>query len=221
LSDVLSWIRGRRDKKIIGMLMNHMAIVQDVIESLMNGIKSLNEGRFKESQRLFDLCVVKEEEADRLRRQIVLELEKGELSAGDRSDLMMLLSKLDMIADWGKEAVRILGVIPYTLLPEELKDNIWEMLNKDYECVKALSECIKALLRAPREALESTRRVEELEEEADRIDLRSRSLMVKNAHRLPIGYITLLDDFLHAIENIADCAEDTADLVQAIAIRRI
>jgi len=198
-----------------------MLIVQDVIEKLMKGIDLLNKKQFEKGEKMLEICIKKEEEADYIRRRIVAELEKGEMPSDDRGDLMMLLSKLDLVADWGKEAVRILEIIPYVILPEELREGINEILQKDYECVKALSECIKALLYNPREALEKTRKVEEIEEEVDRIDLKCRSLMVKNAYRIPLGYLTLLDDLLHALENIADRAEDTADLVQAIAIRRI
>jgi len=218
---VLNWLRERRNKKIIEMLMHHMLIVQDVIEKLMKGIDLLNKKQFEKGEKMLEICIKKEEEADYIRRRIVAELEKGEIPSDDRGDLMMLLSKLDLVADWGKEAVRILEIIPYVILPEELREGINEILQKDYECVKALSECIKALLYNPREALEKTRKVEEIEEEVDRIDLKCRSLMVKNAYRIPLGYLTLLDDLLHALENIADRAEDTADLVQAIAIRRI
>ncbi len=218
---MLNWLRERRNKKIIEMLMHHMLIVQDVIEKLMKGIDLLNKKQFEKGEKMLEICIKKEEEADYIRRRIVAELEKGEMPSDDRGDLMMLLSKLDLVADWGKEAVRILEIIPYVILPEELREGINEILQKDYECVKALSECIKALLYNPREALEKTRKVEEIEEEVDRIDLKCRSLMVKNAYRIPLGYLTLLDDLLHALENIADRAEDTADLVQAIAIRRI
>lgn len=218
---MLNWLRERRNKKIIEMLMHHMLIVQDVIEKLMKGIDLLNKKQFEKGEKMLEICIKKEEEADYIRRRIVAELEKGEIPSDDRGDLMMLLSKLDLVADWGKEAVRILEIIPYVILPEELREGINEILQKDYECVKALSECIKALLYNPREALEKTRKVEEIEEEVDRIDLKCRSLMVKNAYRIPLGYLTLLDDLLHALENIADRAEDTADLVQAIAIRRI
>lgn len=163
----------------------------------------------------------KEREADYLRRMIIRELEKGELAPEEREDLMWLITRLDLVADWAKEVARILSILPFNELPEELRGNIEGTLRIISNCVQTLSLSIKALFEDPREAIQLTERVEELEEEVDRFDLENKRILIITASRLPSGYVTITDDFLHSIENIADAAEDAADVVQAIAIRKM
>ncbi len=218
---IAGWFRRQHRKQINQLLLKHLDATKDAVRELLRGIESLNSGRMEEGEQRLELCVRKEEEADYLRRMIVRELEKGELPPEEREDLMWLVARLDLVADWAKEATRILRIIPFEQLPEELRRNVCRTLTMVDKCVQALVLSVRRLFERPREALELTSRVEELEEEVDRLDLENRRLLVSMASCLPHGYVTVIDDFLHSIENIADAAEDTADVVQAIAIRRI
>ena len=153
---------------------------------------------------------------------MVTELSNRELYATERDDLMELVRAVDWIADWAREASRILVVIPFENLPETFKKSIVDMCRENYSCVKVLGECIHELSKNPKKALELADQVELFEEDLDDLYAVARSHFVELGDvGMTRGAMILLNEFMDAIETVADWCENTADVARAIAIRVI
>ena len=161
-------------------------------------------------------------EADRIRREMVTELSNRNLYANERDDLMELVRAVDWIADWAREASRLLLVIPFENLPEEYRKSIEDMCKEDYKCVNILEECIHELSKNPKKALELANEVELFEEDLDDLYSIARSRFVElDGNIMSRGATILLNEFMDSIETVADWCENTADIARDIAIRVI
>jgi predicted phosphate transport protein (TIGR00153 family) len=161
-----------------------------------------------------------EMQADELRRRMVEELTTSEMFPEERDDLMELVRAVDWIADWSKEAARILNVIPFEKSPDEIKVATLNMVRADVDCVKVLAQCVKVLPKNPKEALSLANQVEIMEENIDDLyNMVRKHFAVMEFPGFTVGTMILLNEFFDALETIADWCENTADIVRAIAVR--
>ncbi len=128
---------------------------------------------------------------------------------------------VDWVADWSKEAGRILVIIPFDKAPDEMKQAALNMCKANVDCVAVLGECVQSLHeKNPAKALNLADKVEILEEELDELYSIARYHLANLEYPgFSVGALILLNEFLDDVETIADWCENTADIVRAIAVR--
>ncbi|MEM2849190.1 MAG: DUF47 family protein, partial [Candidatus Bathyarchaeia archaeon] len=162
-----------------------------------------------------------EMEADYVRRAILNELSASELTPDDKAALMDLVRRIDWIADWAREAGRLMSIIRIGGLSEELKSVVLRMAGRVNECAHNVKSTVSLLLSDVEKSLENADRVERLEEEVDDIYEECRKLFVKmgSCKDATLGETIMVAQFLDALENVADWCENTVDQVRVIAVR--
>ena len=217
---LFGWIAPKRGEEVLKMVEDHLELTKNAVSSLYRLVESVSEER-DDVKQLYDSVSGLEMEADDLRRKMVDELTKGEMFPEERGDLMELVRAVDWIADWSKEAGRILIIIPFQKAPEEMKKAAQNMCKANLDCVIVLEKCIHELhTQNPKEALNLANQVELLEEELDELYSIARGyLATMEFPEFSTGALILLNMFLDALETVADWCENTADIVRAVAIR--
>jgi predicted phosphate transport protein (TIGR00153 family) len=202
------------------MVEDHLELTKNAVSSLYRLVESVSEER-DDIKQLYDSVSDLEMEADDLRRKMVDELTKGEMFPEERGDLMELVRAVDWIADWSKEAGRILIIIPFQKAPEEMKKAAQDMCRANLDCVTVLAKCIHELYnKNSKEAINLANQVELLEEELDELySIARRHLATMEFPEFSTGALILLNMFLDALETVADWCENTADIVRAVAVR--
>jgi predicted phosphate transport protein (TIGR00153 family) len=219
LSELVKWFENRRETKAIATVQRHLALTTGIIEDLEKAIRAAIRQDEKETQRCIERVANSENEADKLRRRVMDEISKGELSPADREDLMNLVKRVDMVADWSRESTRVLGAIPMEHVPTSFKDEFVEMVQSVKKCVVSLQKCVDRMIMKHEEALEAADAVEREEEEVDDIYEKTKRLLGKED--LPrAGIAVLVSQLFEAIEMIADSCEDVCDQVRVIMVRR-
>ncbi len=219
MSELVKWFEKRRETKALATIQRHLALTMGIIEDLEKAIVSATERDEKEMQRCVRRVAGSEKEADTLRRKVMDEVSKGELSPTDRADLMDLVKRVDMIADWSRESTRILGAIPMEHVPNSIKDEFIEIVKSVKECAFSLQKCVNKMMTKPEEALQVADDVERAEEKVDDIHEKARTLIGKED--LPrAGVAVLVSQLFEAIEMIADSCEDACDQVRVIMVRK-
>jgi predicted phosphate transport protein (TIGR00153 family) len=195
--------------------MTTMSIVND----LEKAVKAAVSNKTEKTKSLVDDITRAEKEADALRRKFMDELSQGELQPEDREDLMHLMKRVDMVADWCREATRLLNVIPMEEVPQTLKKASIEMVKGLKECALSLLRSIDKMVDNPEEALEAADEVERQEEKVDDLHENARRLLAKE-EKLKAGTAVLTSQLFEAIESAADSCEDTCDQIRIIIVRR-
>ena len=217
---LFGWVAPKRGEKVLDMVEEHLQLTYNAVDSLVRLVEAAtgdNEAKCKE---LFDSLSALEMRADELRREMVDELTKGEMFPEEREDLMELVRAVDWIADWSKEAGRILIIIPFETAPDEIKKAAQDMCKANLRCVTVLTKCVDQLQKDPKKAIDLANEVELLEEELDELYSIARGhFAVLEFPAFSTGSLILLNMFLDALETVADWCENTADIVRAVAVR--
>lgn len=218
---LFGWFAPKRGENVLNMVERHLALTQKAVLSLQLMVEKSGKSGQKDGNIIFTDISRFEREADELRRKMVEELTKGEMFPEERDDLMELVRAVDWIADWCKEAGRILRTIPFVKAPDSVKESTYHMVNANVDCVQVLIKSIKELPENPSQALSLADEVEMLEETID--DLYGAIRFHFSEEKFPefkTGELILMNEFFDALETIADWCENTADIVRAIAVRR-
>ncbi len=201
------------------MMQRHLATTIGAVEDLERAVKAAANNDEKKMKESIARVTDAEKEADRLRRDVMRELAHGELPPNDREDLMHLMKRIDMVADWSRESTRILSVISPRDIPENLKKAIIEMMKGTKECAIGLRKCVSRMTQKPEEALKGADSVERLEEAVDTLYENARKQLAKEA-KMKVGAAIMLSQLLDAIETVADWCENVCDQVRIIIVRR-
>ena len=219
MSELIKWFEKRRETKALATIQRHLALTTGIVEDLEKAIRAAIKKDEKELKRCIERMASSEKEADALRRKVIDDISKGELSPTDRVDLMDLVKRVDMIADWSRESSRILGAIPMEHIPNSIKDEFIEMVQSVKECAVSLQKCVNKMMTKPEEALQAADAVEREEEKIDDIHEKARALLGKE--EMPkAGIAVLVSQLFEAIEMIADACEDACDQVRVIMVRK-
>ncbi len=219
MSELIKWFAKRKETKALMTVQRHLALTTSIVEDLEKAIRASIKGDKKETERCISRVASSEREADGLRRNVMDEISTGELSPTDREDLMNLVKRVDMVADWSRESTRILGAIPMENVPASIKDESIEMIINVKECAVSLQKCVNSIMTKPEEALKAADTVERQEEKVDDIHEKARILLGKEDIQ-KAGVAVLIGQLFEAIEMIADSCEDACDQVRVIIVRK-
>jgi len=219
LSELLKWFEKRREAKVLTLMQRHLATTMSSVEDLEKAVEAAANGDEEEMKLCIERVTSGEREADKLRREIMVELAQGELPPEDREDLMHLTKRVDMVADWCRESTRVLAATPMKDMPDKLRKAAVKMMEGVRECAAALRRSISRMADKPEEALQAADEVERLEEKVDDLFENSRHLLAKE-EKLTIGAGILMNELYEAIEMVADWCENTCDQVRIIIVRR-
>lgn len=219
MSELIKWFAKRKETKALMTVQRHLALTTGIVEDLEKAMRASIKGDKKETERCIQRVASSEKEADGLRRNVMDEISTGELSPTDREDLMNLVKKVDMVADWSRESTRILGAIPMDNVPVSIKDESIEMVVNAKECAVSLQKCVNSIMKKPEEALKAADTVERQEEKVDDIHEKARILLGKEDIQ-KAGVAVLIGQLFEAIEMIADSCEDACDQVRVIIVRK-
>jgi len=219
LSELLRWFGRRREVKALDLMEKHLANAVSAVEDLERSIKAALNGDVEDMLRCIKRVAEAEKEADRLRRAIMDELASEVISPVGREDLMHLVKRVDMIADWSREATRILEAVPLKETPREVLEECLKMAHGARECAYAVRRAVNRLLERPEEALKEADVVERLEERVDELYMEARKVFARLAPECPsTPVLILLRDLMEAIENVADWCENSCDQIRVISV---
>lgn len=217
---LFGWFAPKRGEKVLEMVEDHLELTKRAVSDLYRMVEAASKGEEADSKAFFESLSQMEMKADTLRREMVEELTRSEMFPEEREDLMELVRAVDWVADWAREAGRILAIIPFHRVPKEMKTAAQNMCRANNDCVTVLAKCIDILPKDPREAINLANEVEVLEEEIDELySVARRHLATLEFEGFTTGALILLNMFLDALETVADWCENTADIVRAVAVR--
>lgn len=218
MSSLIKWFEKRREVKVVNMIENHLAATVSIVEDLERTLKAAIAQDENAMRRYIANVTKAEKEADMMRRQVMDQLSTGELPPNGRVDLMDLMKRIDMVADWSRESTRILNVLPMQKVPAALQESFLKMMEGSKTCAFALRKCVSKMIEKPSEALNAADEVERQEEKVDEIHENVRRLLVAET-KLEVGVAILANELLEALETIADWCEDSCDQVRVIIVR--
>lgn len=215
-----AWFEKRRRTKALDLAQEQITKAIDTVTLLNQAMQSVSQGKRKEATQSIETLFKVEEEVDRLRKEVFMELSKGAaLFADYREDLLHLVKRLDTLADHVKDAARCIEMLGETQFPKEFAENTLCMTSLLVDCSYALKGSIEKLNVNPPEAIQGAKKVEEIEHEIDQYYLKTKASFVKFGPQINSGVMVIFDDLIEFIEQAADMCADTADYIVILASR--
>jgi len=216
-TSILAWFEKRRKTKTLETAKNQITKSIETIKDLNKAMVAFSEGRKEDVEKSLNGLFSKEIEIDELRRSVNEELSKGSLPVKYREDLMLLVRRLDMMADRVKDSARSMKVLMEQKIPREITETLVKDTEYLFECSVALGECLEALGTDPSKVNDCSIKVEAAESKLDEEYLKIKSLFLKYDGEVRCAIILELKDLAESLEEAADLCEDTSDYIRTLA----
>lgn len=205
---------------VIGQIEEFLNIIDESSLVFQNGIRNYLRGNTEEFSRNLETVAKKENRADEIRRSVEDALYRHALLPEFRGDVLHLLERLDDLADIAKENLMQFDV-ESPRIPPEIHDDFLELTDICVKSVESVVLVTRTFFRDPRAVKDMLHRVYFYEKEADRIS----NVVKKKVFSTPDDILHLsrknhIRHFITKTENISDVAEDIADTLAILAIKR-
>lgn len=205
------------------------ADVREMIDAYLDTVDSCME-KFHESMKRFLVTGCSQEfdreieevhkfesAADDLRRKIQMTLYGKALLPDSRGDLLVLLEFYDRIPGAAEDALFLTKVLCLNI-PEEMLGDVEKLVEVNVEAYRRVRESMNTLFDNPNETLYQTRGVDAKESESDRLE---RALIERTFKSdIDVGEKMLFKELVQLIGKISDQAENAADRIGIVAIKR-
>ena len=215
---LLSWFEKRHKSKTLALAQELMSKAIETAAELEKALIACSKGDGKEAMNYVSVLFQKEKEVDELRRSVYKELATSSLPWRYREDLMLLIRRLDLLADWVKDSARSIVVLQEAEMPKELVGNYIKMGGLLRECTVLLGGSIEMMGVNVSQAEELAIRVENVEDKIDEEYLNTKTLFIKYGEEINPGTLLILRDLLEYLERAADVCADTADYLKLLAV---
>jgi predicted phosphate transport protein (TIGR00153 family) len=214
------WFAIRRKSKVLDMAYRQMTVAIDTVTELRKAITAASKGAIDEANNCVKRLFIVEQEIDSLRRAVFEELTRGSLPSKDREDIMRLVQRLDVMADFVKDSARTLIILMEAKIPEEMWNLYIAMANDLVECASTLRKSIEKLGTDLAEARALAEKVDQIEDKVDQKYLKMKGLLLKHDRAITPGALLMLRDLMETMEHVADTCDDTADYVRILTVAR-
>ncbi|MHA1379752.1 MAG: TIGR00153 family protein [Candidatus Helarchaeota archaeon] len=219
MGTLLEWFKNRGEADIIRQVHEHVKKVYKVVSELDKTIKLLCEGKSDKIPKLIKNINELENDADEIRRKIMIDLTKKELIPNVREDLAHLTKYLDSVANNANALARRLGLLtPEMLSP--IYDEVINMSKITLKCVDVLKDMvIKQLGGSTDDVIESVSKIQRYEHDVDYLSLETKKKLIKLDLKFSSFASITIQEILNVLENITDSAEETAEFIKIINVR--
>ncbi|MGQ9759908.1 MAG: DUF47 domain-containing protein [Candidatus Methanomethylicaceae archaeon] len=220
-AEELSAIRNETYRKSLDLLTEHARKVEDSVRLMVEAFSKFSSSKHAELKSLYQKISVIEEEADKIKRELIEQLTKSAPAFLYREDFIRLVVRVDEVAELAQSVSRQLSRIsdnnwvPTPLVGELLEALSGEVLST-YECLR---DAIMVLPMNPKRTIELVINVHQAESKVDNsyYDIDFKLLMeVKRVDQLLI-----YRDLLRLLESMADLIEDASDDLRVLALHRV
>jgi uncharacterized protein Yka (UPF0111/DUF47 family) len=207
-------------RDIFSDLYKYGSMVRDIVESLANSLSYLDSFRAGEARLELAKAINIDTEADSYRREIIESKLIGIEDSIVRSYIHNILRMLDRVAEWAKESIRYLDLIPYLEIPSPIKETVHDMIKTAVKGIEKIIEALELMRKGEYSSIiELCKEVEAVEEKVDELLHSARKSMVVYSNKIQNQAIVMfLKDFIESIETMTDYEEDTADIIKALTI---
>lgn len=212
------WFAKRRKSKVLDIACRQMTLAIDTVTDLRKAITAASKGKVNETKSCVERLFVVEREIDDLRRAVFAEVTRGSLSSKDREDIMHLVKRLDVMADFVKDSARTLLILTQAEIPEEIWNLYVEMAKDLVECASTLRKSIEKLGTNLTEAKALCEKVDQIESQVDEKYLKMKGLLLEHGRKIDPATLLMLRDLVESMEQVADGCDDTADYVRILTV---
>ena len=209
----------KKEKKVRSLMEEYMAEVLNCLESFQECLLALFENSpGEQTEALVQKVNEAESRADDLRDKVEFKLYRKALMPEARGDLLGLIEAVDRIPNWAEEVAYDI-YLQRVVFPQDFLDKFRRITEMNIECFRVLYKAIEALFSNIDAVFELTKEVDRIESEIDTLERALIREIFDIEERL--SYQNLLHRIVRSICDISDKAENAADRLAIVAIKKL
>ncbi|HEV51586.1 MAG TPA: DUF47 family protein [Thermoprotei archaeon] len=213
---------GRKETLAIETMLKEAKMVEETIGLTEGVIKAAGKGDWTLVEAESERVSSSEEKVDLIHREGMVMISEGAFFAGIREDILNLMETINNIADYSKDACRIVAQYPIKLEDYQAvfsADNPMSLIKKAEDAMLTLELCISQLFSNPRESVKLAMDVERKEEEGDEIKARLIKKIFQRRNSMDVLTLLELKDLVLWLDNVLDAIEEASDIAIIIAAK--
>ena len=200
----------------------HAQIVQECVQNLDAGLQILlKEKDVEKSHELFHKVDNLERDADNLRREIHVDISRGELNPSVRQNLSHLVKRMDDVANCCTGVARRINTLPMKFWDESSEETIeiiLGMMKTTVECVQFLDKLVLDLLEERQNIKQYAAQINQLEHTVDLLNIKLRRNLQETHYTVNYFTIFTAGNVFDILEAISDSIEGVADYIMVLLV---
>ncbi len=203
------------EDKLLEQILQYYLVLESCYDNLQKYLIEIKEG--KGLDETYKLISDQEKKADEMHEKLAENIASGSFFSYIRDDFLQLLEKMDYVADYSKDVAKIFK--EYNIEPASIqyvfeKTQFLDFTASIKETLVSFEDVLRSVKKTPpRDLLVKIKKVEANEEMADYIKDKVQISIHNNCKELPVLDVITLRDIVNLLDNVADSAEDSSDII--------
>ena len=208
---------GQRERAVEAAIDAHIKMIDQCLAGFCQVLEAYLDGADKKAWELWETVDQLEHRADQERREVVRLLSEGAFLPVTREDIKLFVEAADKIADAAESATDTL-ILTKPDIPGSLRDGLLQLARESVASLGPLAEATAAVFTDFDVALAKTAEVDVCESTADQTEWHLIRDMF--AEDIDLAQKLHLRQVIEELGKIADRAENAADLLQTLVVKK-
>ena len=222
MGSLIEYFKKKTAVNVLEKSVKHAQKVKESVIELEHGLEILlKEKNLEKAHDHFHKVDLLEDDADTLRREILIDISKGELNPSVRMDLSHLIKRMDDVANCATGVARRINTIPIKFWDQSSKQTInlvLQMMETTVECVNYLDKIVIDMLEERKNVKEYSDKINQLEHKVDLLNIKLRKSLQETEYDISYFTVFTVGNVFDILEAISDSIELVADYITHLLI---
>ena len=222
MGSLIEYFKKKTAVNVLEKSVKHAQKVKESVIELEHGLEILlKEKNLEKAHDHFHKVDLLEDDADTLRREILIDISKGELNPSVRMDLSHLIKRMDDVANCATGVARRINTIPIKFWDQSSEKTInlvLQMMETTVECVNYLDKIVIDMLEERKYVKEYSDKINQLEHKVDLLNIKLRKSLQETEYDISYFTVFTVGNVFDILEAISDSIELVADYITHLLI---
>jgi len=220
MGSLIEFLKRETALNVLEKTIKHAQVVQECVKELKVGLRVLlKEEDLNKARDNFQKVDLLEDEADKIRREVLQDVSKGELDPSIRLNLSHLIKRLDDVANCSTGVARRITTIPTKFWDQSSEESIkliLEIIEITVKAVEYLDKLVIDLVGERTNVKEYASSINQYEHDVDLLNIKLRESLQETKYDVNYFTIFTVGNIFDILEAISDSIEGVADYIMVL-----
>lgn len=216
----IRWLGLKRERELFDICLEHSRGSREAARLLGMAISDLVDGKYNELEKISEKIIQMSKNADTIAAGLRDKLGRSNLDPTSRHDILDLIFHLEKVTNGIEASAYRMEMAQGLVVPLQLTNLLKELVEGVIKTSEVLGESLEKVAYDWRSALEKAEKVREWEEKVDHVRRESMRQLVDMSDDLGTSTFWRLSEIIKHLEDTADSAEETANIINLIIASR-